>query len=126
MELTRQHPGDKVYVRKVGAGGITVAEDTYQTSLILSPETVDANWPVKTVEDVSEDALEPLLGLKPEVVIIGTGKAQRFLDPGLTMMFYRNGIGIEVMDTRAACRTFNILVMEERRVVAALMPPEAQ
>jgi uncharacterized protein len=42
------------------------------------------------------------------------------------MMFYRNGIGIEVMDTRAACRTFNILVMEERRVVAALMPPEAQ
>jgi len=125
MDLTRQHPGDKVYVRKVGAGGITVADATYQTSLILSPETVDANWPVKTVEDVSEEALKPLLGLKPEVVLIGTGKAQRFLDPGLTMMFYRNGIGIEVMDTRAACRTFNILVMEERRVVAALMPPEA-
>lgn len=126
MDLTRQHPGDKVYVRKVGTGGITVAEDTYDTAVILSPESVDANWPVRTVEDVSEDALRKLLDFEPEVVIIGTGKTQRFLDPQLTMLFYRNGIGIEVMDTRAACRTFNILVMEERRVVAALMPPEAQ
>lgn len=125
MELTRQLPGDKVYVRKVGAGGITVAENTYESSLILSPESVDPSWPVRNVEEVSEAALQPVLGLDPEVVIIGTGKALRFLDPALTMMFYSNGIGIEVMDTRAACRTFNILVMEERRVVAALMPPEA-
>lgn len=125
MELTRQHPGSKVYVRSVGANGITVAENTYASPLLLSPESVDPSWPVESVADVSRDALQPVLGLNPEVVIIGTGKAQRLLDPALTMLFYENGIGVEVMDTRAACRTFNILVMEERRVVAALMPPEA-
>lgn len=125
MELSREHPGDKVYVRAVGAEGITVAEHTYDTPLILSPESVDADWPVKSVEDVSEEALRPVLGLNPEVVIIGTGKQQRFLEPAIMMLFHRDGIGIEVMSTKAACRTFNILVMEERKVVAALMPPES-
>lgn len=125
MELTREHPGDKVYVRAVGASGITIAEVTYDTSLILSPDTVDTDWPVDSLEDVSEEALQPVLGLDPEVVIIGTGKEQRFLEPSLMMLFHRDGIGVEVMSTRAACRTFNVLVMEERKVVAALMSPKS-
>ncbi len=125
MELTRQHPGEKVYVRAVSAAGITVAEETYASPVILSPDSVEADWQVGSVEDVSEDALQAVLGLRPELVIIGTGASQRFLEPELMMLFHRNGVGIEVMDTRAACRTFNILVMEERRVVAALIPPES-
>lgn len=125
MELTRQHPGEKVYVRAVSAAGITVAEDTYASPVILSPDSVEADWQVGSVEDLSEDALQTVLGLRPELVIIGTGASQRFLEPELMMLFHRSGVGIEVMDTRAACRTFNILVMEERRVVAALIPPES-
>lgn len=125
MELTREHPGEKVYVRAVSAAGITVAEDTYASPVILSPDSVEADWQVGSVEDLSEDALQTVLGLRPELVIIGTGASQRFLEPELMMLFHRNGVGIEVMDTRAACRTFNILVMEERRVVAALIPPES-
>lgn len=125
MELTRQHPGDKVYVRAVSAAGITVADHTYDSPVILSPDAVEADWQVGSVEDVSEDALQAVLGLRPELVIIGTGASQRFLQPELMMVFHRNGVGIEVMNTRAACRTFNILVMEERRVVAALIPPES-
>lgn len=123
MELTREHPGDKVYVRAVSAAGITVADNTYESPVILSPDAVEADWQVGSVEDVSEDAIQAVLGLRPELVIIGTGASQRFLEPELMMLFHRNGVGIEVMDTRAACRTFNILVMEERRVVAALIPP---
>lgn len=125
MELNRQHPGDKIYVRAVGTAGITVLNETYASPVILSPDSVETNWQVDSVEDVSEDTLETVLGLRPEVVIIGTGDSQRFLEPELMMLFHRNGIGIEVMDTKAACRTFNILVMEERRVVAALIPPES-
>lgn len=112
-------------MRAVSAAGITVAEETYATPVILSPDSVEADWQVRSVEDVSEDALQAVLGLRPELVIIGTGASQRFLEPELMMLFHRSGVGIEVMDTRAACRTFNILVMEERRVVAALIPPES-
>lgn len=125
MDLTRQHPGDRTYVRAVGQRGITVAGETFEAGLILSPESVHPDWPVTAPAELTQAALEVVLGLQPEVVILGTGKAQRFPDPAITMMFYQQGIGIEVMDTRAACRTFNILVMEERRVVAALMPPDA-
>lgn len=122
MELNRQHPGNKVFVRAVGAEGITVAEETYPASVILSPESVDDSWRVATIQDVDADTLQPVFALRPEVVIVGTGTTQRFLDPELMMLFHKAGVGIEVMDTRAACRTFNILVLEERRVVAALMP----
>lgn len=125
MELTREHPGKKIYVRAVGPGGITVAEKTYPGSLILSSESVDSDWPVETVADVSEDTLQPVFDLSPEVVILGTGRTQRFLEPALMMTFHTQSIGIEIMTTEAACRTFNVLVMENRKVVAALLPPGA-
>jgi uncharacterized protein len=124
MELTRDHPGDSVYVRAAGVDGITIADETYQTPLILSPDTIDPGWSATSFTELSEETLQPLLNLEPELVIIGTGKVQRFPGPELLMMFHRAGIGIEVMNTRAACRTFNILVMEERKVVAGLIPPE--
>lgn len=124
MELTRQNPGDKIFVRAVDSSGITVGEKTYDMSLVLSPESVDTGWAVNRPDEVTEGSLQPILEMNPELVIVGTGKAQRFLDPPVLMLFHRAGIGIEVMDTRAACRTFNILVMEERRVVAALLPPD--
>ena len=60
--------------------------------------------------------------MKPEVVLLGTGAKQVFLPPQLMMQFYNKGIGIEVMTTDAACRTFNVLVSEGRNVLAALMP----
>jgi uncharacterized protein len=122
LELTREHPGDKVFVRAVDAHGITVAEETYGTPLVLSPDSVNTGWTVKRIEDITEASLQTIFELDPEVVIVGTGRKQHFLDPAILMLFHQAGIGIEVMDTRAACRTFNILVMEERKVVAALMP----
>lgn len=125
MELTRHHAGGKVHVRAVDESGITVADQTYRGSVILSPEAVKPDWPVERLSDISEEALQHLLALSPEIVIIGTGKAQHFLAPHQMMVFHGAGIGIEVMNTRAACRTFNVLVMEERRVVAALMPPDS-
>ena len=126
MELNREHPGDKVFVRAVGEKGITVAGETYPGPVILSPDSVDSRWQVESVTDLTEEQLKPVLDLRPELVIVGTGAKQIFLHPELMMVFHREGIGIEVMDTRAACRTFNILVVEERRVVAALLPPAKQ
>jgi uncharacterized protein len=123
LDLTRELPGDKVFVRSVDANGITIAGQTFTSSLILSPDAVKSDWTVCSVEELNEEALQPVLRLEPELVILGTGQRQSFLAPALMMLFHRAGVGIEVMDTRAACRTFNILVLEERKVVAALLPP---
>lgn len=121
MELSRQHPGNKVYIRAVGEDGIKIGEQTFKSSVILSPDSVDPDWGVAGFEDITEAKLKSLLDLEPELVIIGTGETQHFPDPELLMMFYSAGIGIEFMNTQAACRTFNILVMEERKVVAGLV-----
>lgn len=122
MELTRQHPGDKVFVRAMDASGIRVADQTYAPPLILTPESIIENWGVSEFERITRESLEPVLDLEPEVVIIGCGGRQRFLEPEISALFLARGMGIEVMTSQAACRTFNVLAMEERRVVAALLP----
>ena len=124
MELSRQQSSGKLYIRAVGADGISIGDTSYAESLIVSPERVEPNWPVTSVSEISEQNLQAVLAFEPELVLIGTGRTQRFLDPAIAMVFHSRGVGIEVMTTAAACRTFNVLVMEERRVVAALLPPD--
>ena len=124
VELSREQPGDKIYVRAVDVNGITIADNTYHSPLILSPNSIYTNWTVNAADGISEETLRPVFEFEPEVVIIGTGKVQHFLDPEIMMLFHHEGIGIEVMSTQAACRTFNILVMEDRNVVAALIPAD--
>ncbi|NNJ65974.1 MAG: hypothetical protein HKP16_10420 [Xanthomonadales bacterium] len=123
MDLTLEHPGDHTYVRSVSEEGIRIAEDLYTDPLILTPDSVITEWPVPGGRDISEAVLDSVLDLEPEILLIGTGKAQVFLAPELAMSIYRRETGFEVMTTDAACRTFNILVSEERKVVAALLPP---
>jgi len=122
MELTLQNPGDHLFIRSVTKDGIRVVDDLYQSSIILSAGEIIPDWPVSSVDQLTTGTLEPLLGLHPEVVLIGTGATQKFLAPELLMFFYSRKIGIEVMTTDAACRTFNVLVSESRKVVAALIP----
>lgn len=126
MDITQELPGDKPFIKAVSRDGITIRGETHSRSLIVSSKTVKTDWEVNRFEDFSRRTLEPLLELEPEVVIIGTGKSQRFLPPELMMLFYEGNVGIEVMSTPAACRTFNVLVLEERRVVAALLPPDGE
>jgi len=122
VDLTFQKPGDHLFVRSISEAGIQVVDDFYQEALILSANEIIPDWPVKTVADIEQTHLEQVLKLEPEVVLIGTGARQVFLTPELMMFFYRRNIGIEVMSTDAACRTFNVLVSESRKVVAALIP----
>jgi len=128
MDLTLQNPGDHLFIRSVSDAGIQVVDDFYQSSLILSAREIIPDWSVKSVDEIEQWHLEKVLKLNPEVVLIGTGNSQAFLPPELMMFFYSRNIGIEVMSTDAACRTFNVLVSESRNVVAALIPwsPERQ
>ena len=122
MELRLQKPGDHLFIRSVSDSGICVVDDWYAGALILSAERLITDWSVAALDQISEAQLEPIFELAPEIVLLGTGAQQHFLPAELMMAFYRRGIGAEVMNTRAACRTFNVLASEDRQVVAALLP----
>lgn len=95
----------------------------YETSLIVMPDRIAEAWNVRSIELLVQDNIEPLAALKPELVLLGTGDVLRFPDPRLLVSLTQAGIGAEVMDTRAACRTYNILAEEGRNVAAALIIP---
>ena len=121
MDLTLEQPGDHLFIRSVSSRGIQVVNDFYSSSIIVSSQQVIPDWPVNSVENITQQHLEKVLVLDPELVLIGTGAGQKFLPPRQMMFFYSRNIGVEVMTTDAACRTFNVLVSESRKVVAALI-----
>jgi uncharacterized protein len=108
-------------VTGLGAGWIRVGTQEYRGNLVLTPDTVAEGWAARGYDALAEGDFEALLGYAPEIVLIGTGHAIKFPHPRLTRALTDAQIGFEVMDTAAACRTFNILAAEGRKVVAALI-----
>ena len=104
-----------------GTGYVLVNHVRYEQSLIVLPDRIIENWEPKTFEELKAEYFEFLLSLAPEMVLVGTGALLRFPHPSLTKVLTAAGIGVEVMDTNAACRTYNILMAEGRRVAAALI-----
>jgi uncharacterized protein len=107
-----------------GQGYVAVNGVRYDTSLIVMPDRISEDWKVQNLEALVQDNIEALAALKPELVLLGTGDVLRFPDPRLFVNLTHAGIGTEVMDTRAACRTYNILAEEGRNVAAALIIPQ--
>ena len=95
----------------------------YESSLVVLPDKVISDWSVTSVENLTEDTVGELAQLRPELVLLGTGDSLHFPDSKLLRILLTAGIGTEVMDTRAACRTYNILAQEGRNVAAALVIP---
>ena len=91
------------------------------SSFIMTPEMLIRNWPPASIEELNHQHLETITELQPEVVLIGTGEMLVFPDTQLTINLMEQGIGVEVMDTAAACRTYNVLMSELRRVALALI-----
>jgi uncharacterized protein len=93
----------------------------YRDNVLVTPERVVTGWTAGGFDTLTEADFAALAALKPEVVLLGTGASLRFPHPRLTRALTDAGIGVEVMDTPAACRTFNILAAEGRRVAAAVL-----
>lgn len=89
-------------------------------ALVVTPERL-APWSATSFEALTPGHFEELLALRPEIVLLGTGARQRFPHPRLTQALARERIGLEAMDVQAACRTYNILMAESRRVAAAIL-----
>ena len=104
-----------------GEGWIKVGGTEYRENCILTPEGVETGFAPAGLDRLASTDFTRLLAHNPEIVLLGTGATQRFLHPRVTQPLAEARVGVEVMDTRAACRTFNILLGEGRRVVAALI-----
>ena len=103
-----------------GEDYVSVNGERRTASVIVMPERI-LDWPVAAFDQLRAEDFSVLETLGVEIVLLGTGRRQRFPHPRLTAALAKAGIGVEVMDLQAACRTYNILVAEERKVAAALL-----
>ena len=104
-----------------GQGWVRINDRQIQQSVIVTPERIVIDWPPQTFTELGEAHFEFGKELGLEIVLLGTGSRQQFPHPSLTRSLLSAGIGVEVMDTAAACRTYNIVMAEGRRVAAALL-----
>ena len=123
MELKHQPPvGGLQLVQSYGEGGFRVSGRRYQGSILILPDKTE-NWSIKAVADLSLPSLTPITDAEPavELLIIGCGSTFALAPVTLREVLKSKNIGVETMDTGAACRTYNVLAGEGRRVAAALI-----
>ena len=125
MKLREQQTGSSNAIRAYEPGMVRINETVCTCSLIVTPQRLVDDWPVTHVGQVDSDVLLALLDYGPEIILLGVGNRQHILDPRVTMPVMQRGVGIEIMTTDAACRTYNVLLGEDRKVLAALIvePP---
>ncbi|WP_150429178.1 Mth938-like domain-containing protein [Dechloromonas sp. CZR5] len=100
---------------------VTINQEKYFENVVLLPDAIVPAWTSTTLATLTEADMEKLLALKTEIILLGTGKRLRFPAGNLLRPFATAGIGLDVMDLKAACRTYNILAAEGRKVAAALL-----
>ncbi|MGA7595036.1 MAG: Mth938-like domain-containing protein [Gallionella sp.] len=121
MKLHLDKTGETKVFTAHGPDHVMVNGERYERSIVVMAEAVRADWTVANFDDLGAAHFDYFLALKPDVLLLGTGVRQRFPHPRLYSALTNAGIGVECMDTPAACRTYNILVAEDRRVVAAIL-----
>ena len=104
-----------------GDGYVEINKTPYAHAVVLSSDGAISEWTAQSFDDLEAHHFSQLIDLKPELILIGTGKRQRFPKPELLKALISAKIGFEIMDSQAACRTYNILVGEGRKVLLALI-----
>ena len=122
MKMTQQRADGINLIRRYGADFIVIGENEIRESCIVSAHSF-ASWKPRSVGELTADHLAPLFALEPEVVVLATGARQEFPRAFLRAEFATRKIGLEVMEIGAACRTYNVLVGEERKVLAGILLP---
>jgi uncharacterized protein len=117
--------GGRQVVETYGAGGFRISGVEFRGSVLVLPDR-SLDWPVRTVSDMSEASFAEVMGAEGavEILLLGTGRRMQAVPASLRLALKRSGIMLEAMDTGAACRTYNVLIAEDRRVAAALIKPE--
>jgi len=121
MKLHQDDAGSAYRISGYGSGYVTVNEQRLTRSVIITPDHLERDWPPDAFEEITRTDMEMVVARRPEIVLLGTGARQHFPSPVLVGPLHERRIGFEVMDTPAACRTYNILMAEGRLVAAALI-----
>jgi len=121
MQFSADFDSTLNFVRAYSPAEIIVRDQVIRSSVIVSARELFLDWAPRSVAQLRDEHLAPLFAFKAEIVLLGTGRRQEFPATAILAAAARAGVGLEVMDTAAACRTYNVLLQEERRVVAALM-----
>ena len=100
---------------------VEINQERHHSSLIVTPNQLLLEWPVKSIKDIKENSFEAIESLNVEIILLGTGNIQEHLEPRLLEYFSKKNMAVESMNNQSACRTYNILANEERKVLLALM-----
>lgn len=120
MILTRDHNAGDFEIHSYEPGKIKINDDVYHESILLGAHLLQC-WQPQHFDQMNVNDLESILQLEPQVVLLGTGELLHFPGNNMLNIFREKHIGVEVMSTSAACRTFNVLMSEGRNVIAALL-----
>jgi uncharacterized protein len=121
LKLHLTSPGNTKFFTAHGKDHVVVNGERYEHSIVVVADAVRVDWIVSGFNELEQAHFNYFLTLKPEVLLLGTGPTQRFPHPALYKALTESGIAVEFMDTPAACRTYNILVVEDRKVAAAIL-----
>jgi len=121
MKFNLDRPSTAFVVRAYGPGELRIGDRSFDSSVIVTATALIEHWRPRRLEDLAPAYLLPIFDLQPDVLLIGSGLRQRFPDRAILAALYESRVGFEIMDTGAACRTYNVLVAEGRSVAAALI-----
>jgi uncharacterized protein len=121
LKIERDQAEGKNTFTGYGEGYVEVNRMRHTASVVVSGSRIVTDWPATSVASLGADHFAAILELRPEIVLLGTGPTFTFPEPARLAALHKAGLGVEVMDTPAACRTYNILLGEGRNVVAALI-----
>ena len=120
MKFTLEPASPANLVRSYSDTELRIGEQRVRRSCLVTAERLITDWPPATFDELAPAHLEAIFALAPELVLLGTGPTQRFASREVRGEFSRRRVGLEAMQLGAACRTFNVLVQEDRKVLAAL------
>ena len=121
MKLHHSNQDGLNIIKAYSENSVTINEETFTRSIIVQAQYLEPAWLPQNIDELDSATMRELARLDTEIILLGTGQRQCFPDRRLFVPCYDRNIGIEVMDTPAACRTYNILLEEGRAVTAALL-----
>lgn len=120
MDITPLTPKERLVIHRYGNGGFTVNDTRYEGNLLLTPSHVES-WDASGLDDIRAETLALFAASPPEILLIGSGARHERMPEALKQLLHAHSLKADIMDTGAACRTYNILLSEDRLVAAMLL-----
>lgn len=121
MKLSEDYTKGSHIIQSYDAASVVVNSKCFTRSFLISNTSVNENWGIDNIEQMTHEHWHDIIKLKPEVILMGTGENIIFPHPSSYAPAIEQGIGVEFMDSRAACRTYNILLSEDRFIIAGII-----